>query len=61
MTPKSDADVWFSVKDVAARLKVSERTIRRWIACGQLRVHRFGRLVRIAKAELEDFERRSRQ
>ena len=61
MTLKADVDNWFSVKEVAARLKISERSIRRWIACGQLRAHKFGRAVRISKAELEIFERRSRR
>lgn len=61
MTSKPDVEIWFSVKDVAARLKVSVRSIYRWISCGQLHAHHFGRAVRISKSELEAFERRSQR
>jgi excisionase family DNA binding protein len=51
---------WHTVKGVADRLDVSERSVRRWIALGLIRVHRFGRAVRISKDDLDAFERQSR-
>ena len=38
---------FFTIADVAERLQVCERNVRRWIASGPLRVHRFGRTIRI--------------
>ena len=46
---------FFTVLEVAERLGVSERTIRRWIAAGILPVHRFGRLVRVSETDLAAF------
>src|SRR4051812_1113641 len=40
------------VGDVADRLRISEREVRRWIAAGRLPVVRFGRAVRIRPADL---------
>lgn len=60
MTSKPDVE-WFSVRAVAVRLRVSERSVRRWINCGLLHAHHFGRAVRISKSELEAFERRSQR
>lgn len=48
---------FFSVKEVAQELGVSERTVRRWICEGQLRAHRFGRIVRVAQRDLIRFLR----
>ena len=42
-----------SVEDVAERLNVSTKTIRRLIARGQLRGTRIGRAIRIQEAEVE--------
>ena len=44
-----------SVGDVADRLNVSTKTIRRLIARGQLRGTRIGRMIRIQEAEVEYF------
>ena len=41
--------------EVAERCGVSLRTVRRWIAAGDLVEHRLGRLVRVAEADLERF------
>jgi excisionase family DNA binding protein len=49
---------WFMVKEVAARYKVHERSVRRWIKQGLLRAHKFGRAVRIHEKDLADFERK---
>ena len=44
-----------TVADVAWRCQVSQRTVRRWIANGDLKVTRIGRLIRIRKSDLENF------
>lgn len=46
---------FYTVEHVAEALEVSLRTVRRWIALGLLRVHRFGRTVRISEADLSAF------
>jgi excisionase family DNA binding protein len=43
------------IKEVAATLNVHERTIRRRIASGHIRVFRSGRIVRIYPSELSKF------
>ena len=39
-------------EEVAERLRLSERHVRRLIAAGALSVHRFGTAVRISSADL---------
>jgi excisionase family DNA binding protein len=46
---------FFTVAEVAERLGVSTRTIRRWIENGELVAHRFGRAVRIVERDLKAF------
>jgi excisionase family DNA binding protein len=46
---------FFTVAEVAERLEVSTRTVRRWIASGKLVAHHFGRAVRIAESDLKAF------
>ena len=46
---------FFTIADVAARLDVCERTVRRWIKAGALPVHRIGGLVRISEADFVAF------
>jgi excisionase family DNA binding protein len=46
---------FFTIADVAARLDVCERTVRRWIKAGALPVHRIGGLVRISEADFTAF------
>lgn len=41
-----------STADVADRLLMSERSIRRWIKSGYLRSYKLGRTVRISEADL---------
>lgn len=43
------------VKQVADELQHSEKSIRRWIDQGALRVHRLGRSIRIAHDDLNAF------
>ena len=46
---------FLTIRDVAERLRVNERTVRSWIGAGDLVPHRFGRLVRIGPEEYERF------
>jgi excisionase family DNA binding protein len=46
---------FFTINDVADWLNVSPRTVRRWINTGDLVVHRFGGVVRIAESDLRTF------
>jgi len=46
---------YYSIKAVAEALDLSPRTIRRWIANGNLAVHRVGVVVRIADGDLRAF------
>jgi excisionase family DNA binding protein len=43
------------VKEVAALLRVSNKTVRRWIAANELAVVRLDRNVRVSEAELARF------
>lgn len=45
----------FTIVEVAERLHVVTRTVRRWIKAGDLVVHRIGGVVRIAEADLKAF------
>jgi excisionase family DNA binding protein len=45
---------FLSVAEVAVRLEVSEKTVRRMIKKGGLRAHRVGRLIRVAERSLAD-------
>jgi excisionase family DNA binding protein len=44
-----------TITEVAERLNVCERTVRRWIDSKALPAHRLGRLVRISQADLAAF------
>ena len=46
---------FFTIAQVAERLGVATRTVRRWIVAGDLVVHRVGSVVRIAEADLRAF------
>ena len=50
---------FLTVKQVAERLNVSERTVWRWIRESRLKVKRFGRTVRISESDLIDLIDRS--
>lgn len=45
----------YTVRECAASLRVSERTIRRAIVSGQLGVVRIGRCVRVRRESLMEF------
>ena len=46
---------FFTIAEVAERLQVATRTVRRWIKAGDLVVHRVGGVVRIAELDLRAF------
>ena len=46
-------DDLLTIKEAAALMKVTDRTIRRWIADGRLDASKIARTVRIRRAALE--------
>jgi excisionase family DNA binding protein len=46
---------FFTIAEVAERLHVASRTIRRWIRSHQLVAYRIGGVVRIAEGDLRAF------
>ena len=46
---------YHSINAVAEALDVAPRTVRRWIANGDLVVHRVGGVVRVAEGDLRAF------
>jgi excisionase family DNA binding protein len=46
---------FFTIAEVAERLHVSTRTVRRWIEAGDLVAHRIGGIVRVAESDLRAF------
>jgi len=50
-----DLPKYYPIKAVAEAVDVSPRTVRRWIANGDLVVHRINGVVRIAEADLRAF------
>jgi excisionase family DNA binding protein len=49
------SEIFYTVYNVADDLQVCTRQVNRWIENGSLIAHRFGRSVRIAKADLTAF------
>lgn len=49
------SEQFYTIKEVAQNLKVSERTIHNWIKEGQLNSYKVGRLTRISKEQLEEY------
>jgi excisionase family DNA binding protein len=46
---------FYTISTVAEALDVSSRTVRRWIANGELVVHRVDGVVRIAEGDIRAF------
>ena len=44
-----------TVSDVAERLRISVKTVRRQVDQGELRIHRIGRQLRVSEQDLEAF------
>lgn len=55
------APTFFTIPETAKRLKVSPKTVRRWIEQEELEVYRFGKQIRIAETDLLAFIERCRQ
>jgi excisionase family DNA binding protein len=49
------ADTLCTIEEIANRLGVCTRTVRRWIGKGSLIAHRFNGLVRISEADFRSF------
>ena len=47
---------YLTIKELAERWKLSQPTIRRKLACGELAMVRIGRAVRIERSEVERVE-----
>jgi excisionase family DNA binding protein len=47
--------LFHTVSEIADLLRVSERTVRRWVATGELATHRLGRSIRVLDADLRAF------
>lgn len=56
-----DEPEWYTVQEVAARLRVAVQTVRNLIGRGDLPAIRVGRVYRIAAEDLEAFIRRQRE
>lgn len=52
---RGDEIQFFTIVEIAQRLNVSSRTIRRWIERGELVAYRFGAVLRIAESDLRAF------
>jgi excisionase family DNA binding protein len=56
LKPMSLDDVqWMSTAEAARRLGITPRTLYRFIDEGQLPAYRFGRVIRLKKAEVDSF------
>ncbi|MGH9208314.1 MAG: helix-turn-helix domain-containing protein [Acidimicrobiales bacterium] len=51
---------YLTVQEVAARLRVSDLTVRRWIWAGKLPAMRVGRVLRIQQADVDSLGQNSR-
>jgi excisionase family DNA binding protein len=58
---RREAIEFFTIPEVAERLNVSTRTVRRWIMRGELIAYRLGSVVRIAESDLRAFLARYRE
>lgn len=52
---------FFTVEELAEKLKVSEQTIRLWIREGRLEAYKFGRAHRVPAEALQRFLEQSKQ
>lgn len=50
-----------TIRDVADILRVSAKSVRRWIDAGDLVAHRVGRQLRVSQGDLETFIKLRRQ
>ncbi len=45
----------YTVKEVAHRFSVTERTIQNWIKTGKLRATKVGKIIRISESDMQEF------
>ena len=57
ITPKGPISRLLTIAEVAERLRVNPKTVRRWIAGGELAAYRVGRQWRITEDPLTQFLR----
>jgi excisionase family DNA binding protein len=54
------AIIWMSTQEAAERLGITVRTLYRLIDHGELPAYKFGRVIRLQEADVDEFIRRSR-
>ena len=52
---KTDAIKFYTIKEIADALRVSEKSVRRKIESSELSAHKFGRLWRISEQDLKAY------
>lgn len=57
---RDNADPLYSIQDVAEFLRVTERTVRRWIHDGAITAYRFGRQWRVKQSDFRAFAEANR-
>jgi excisionase family DNA binding protein len=55
MSKTSRTPRMFAVAEIAEQLRVSDKTIRRWIERREMHVHRIGRQIRVSEEDLTAF------
>ena len=50
----------YTIKEVAAKLKVTEATVRKWVLEKRIGYQKVGRLLRFTEKNIEDFITRSK-
>ncbi len=50
-----DGIEFFTIAEIAEALRVSSRTVRRWVRANDLIVHKIGGAIRIAEGDLRAF------
>ena len=51
---------FLSISELAERMDVSTKTIRRWIKAGEIRTHKLGRQIRVTEEDAHSFVLRRR-
>ena len=54
-THDANLESLLTIRDVAKRCRVDEKTVRRWIDRGELAAHKLGRQWRISERDLRKF------
>ncbi|EJR71075.1 helix-turn-helix domain-containing protein [Bacillus cereus group sp. MYBK5-1] len=55
------SEQYYTIKEVATQLKVSERTVHNWIKKEQLASYKVGRLTRISEEQLKAYLEKEKQ